>query len=208
MNYNNANMMQHFQQIYGHLNSQHEKVSQLEERIQQLQNQINNLKENQTTSNIEKIEYKFDQLKVERLEGTLNIGITPNNNGGGSPIEDFSINQHDLNVPPNNQGESKFFEDIREEIHKYLDEDCYKDIEFIEKQNNYQIDNNYRQYIIEDIRKQVDNRVRHYLSQMNLNKLNQNDLERTKEIAINKMKEDIHKTYDEFVKQLPRKENQ
>ncbi|WP_280771968.1 spore germination protein GerPC [Salipaludibacillus daqingensis] len=206
MNYNHSNMMQHFHQIYGHLNTQHERVSQLEETIHQLQNEINRLKEKQT-SNIEKIEYKFDQLKVEKLEGTLNIGITPNN-GGESSVEDFSVNQHDLNIPRNQQQESAFFEEIQEQIHEYLNEECYRDIRFIENQNNYQIDNHYRQYIMEDIRKQVDNRVRYYLSQLDLNNLKQEELVKMKEMAIRKIKEDVHKTYEEFLKQLPRKENE
>ena len=34
------------------------------------------------------LEYKFDQLKVETLEGTLNIGLNPSDLQG---IEDFSI---------------------------------------------------------------------------------------------------------------------
>lgn len=198
-------MMQHLHQMYQQLNIQNKKMSQLEATIQQLQNEVNSLKERQT-SNIEKIEYKFDQLKVERLEGTLNIGITPNN-AGGSSVEDFSVNQHDLNVPPINQYEAKFFEDIQEQIHEYLHGECYRDIDLIEKQNNYQIDSHYRQYIIEDIRKQVDNRLRYYLNQMNLNNSSQDELVKIKDMALTKMKEDIHKTYEEFVRQLPRKES-
>ena len=34
------------------------------------------------------MEYKFDQLKVETLEGTLNIGLNPSDLQG---IEDFSV---------------------------------------------------------------------------------------------------------------------
>ncbi|WP_416148231.1 spore germination protein GerPC [Salipaludibacillus sp. HK11] len=207
MNYNNPNMAQHIQQLYGHLNAQNEKIGKLEANIQQLQNQINSLKEEKQTSTIEKIEYKFDQLKVEKLEGTLNIGITPNN-GSGSSIEDFAVNNQGLNSPQSNQQNSQVFEGIQERVHEYLNEECYQDIAYIEQQNNYQIDNQYRQYIIEDIRKQVDNRIRHYLSQINLNGLNSDDLLKTQEMATRKMKEDIHKTYEEFIRQLPRKENE
>ena len=34
------------------------------------------------------MEYKFDQLKVETLEGTLNIGLNPSDL---QAIEDFSV---------------------------------------------------------------------------------------------------------------------
>jgi spore germination protein PC len=205
MDYYNIDIMQQFQQLYWYLNSQNERICQLETTIHQLQTEINSLKENQT-SNIEKIEYKFDQLKVERLEGTLNIGITPHN-GGGS-IEDFSINQQGLHVPPVNQQDSEGFENIQRQIYEYLNGDCYHEFSSIEHQNNYSLDNQYRQHIIEDIRKQIDNRIRHYLSQINMNNLSQDDLERVNEMTINKVKEDIHKTYDEFLKHLPRKENE
>ena len=37
---------------------------------------MNSLKEAPSTK-IDRIEYKFDQLKIETLEGTLNIGLNP-----------------------------------------------------------------------------------------------------------------------------------
>ena len=203
MNYHNTDMMQQIQQLYWYLNAQQEKISQLEAKIQHLEKDLNTLRENET-SKIERIEYKFDQLKVERLEGTLNIGITPNNDG--SSIEDFSVNQHGLNVPPPQQ-DSELFGQIREHIHQYLNGDL-QDFVSIENQNNYPVDHHYRQHIIEDIRKQIDNRIDYYLNQVDVNNLNQADLRRIHEMTINKVKEDIRNTYEGFIRHLPRKENE
>ncbi|WP_017470578.1 spore germination protein GerPC [Amphibacillus jilinensis] len=55
-------------------------IEQLQHRLTELEKQI----DSQSGTRIEKIEYKFDQLKIERLEGTLQIGITPDE------IESFS----------------------------------------------------------------------------------------------------------------------
>ncbi|WP_227936822.1 spore germination protein GerPC [Alkalihalobacillus deserti] len=206
MYYNNSDLTQNLQQIYSYLNSQHERINYLETLIQQLQNEINSLNKN-PTSNIERIEYKFDQLKVERLEGTLNIGITPQN--GENSIDDFAVNQHELNVPPAAEQQSNLFENVKRHIHNYLNGECYQVFNSIEQQNNYFLDSHYRQYIIQDIRGQIDHRIHYYLSQFNqdTNHVDQGNIEQFEALTINKVKEDIHKTYDEFIKHLPKKES-
>jgi spore germination protein PC len=203
--YNNLDTYQNLQQFYHYLNVQQEKINHLERAIEQLQNEVNKLKKDKT-SNIEKIEYKFDQLKVERLEGTLNIGITPQN--GESSIEDFTVKQNELNVPnANQQQQQQIYETIQQRVHDYLSSECYQDIVTIENQHNHQLDHQYRQYIIDDIRRQIDQRIQYYISQLNVNNLNKEQLAEVKEMTTNKVKEDIHKTYVEFIKNLPRKEN-
>ncbi|WP_332692664.1 spore germination protein GerPC [Halalkalibacter lacteus] len=203
MYYNNSDPAQNLQQIYGYIHSQHQRITQLESVIQQLQNEMNTLKR-EKISNIEKIEYKFDQLKVERLEGTLNIGITPQN--GENSIEDFAVNQKELQVPQVNKQQPMINETVQRRVHDYLNGACLQDIESIEMQHNYQLDSHYRQYIIEDIRRQVDHRINHYVSQINTNTLEQEQVAEVEEMTFNKVREDILKTYGEFVRNLPRKE--
>ncbi|MFC0557688.1 spore germination protein GerPC [Halalkalibacter alkalisediminis] len=206
MYYNNVDMTQNLQYIYSYLNSQQERINYLEATIQQLQNEMNALKQN-PASNIERIEYKFDQLKVERLEGTLNIGITPQN--GGNSIEDFTVAQQELNVPQATAQPSDLFKNVRSQIHHYLNGECYQVFNTIEQQNHYFLDNHYRQYIIQDIKGQIDSRIQYYLTQLNQdnNLNNQGNTEQLETMTINKVKEDIHKTYDEFIKHLPQKES-
>lgn len=205
MYYNQTDLAQNLQHIYNYLNSQQERINHLEATVQHLQNEMNSIKQN-PASNIEKIEYKFDQLKVERLEGTLNIGITPQN--GENAIEDFAVTQHEMNVPAPPSHPSTLFENVKRHIHQYLNGECYQVFHSIEQQNNYYLDNHYRQYIIEDIRAQIDNRIQYYISQINQNPNNQDlgNPEQLETVTLNKVKEDIHKTYDEFIKHLPEKE--
>jgi len=54
---------------------------------------------------LEKIEYKFDQLKVETLEGTLSIGLSPT-----------ELAKHDVEIPGYDTGES-VYDQTRQFIH-------------------------------------------------------------------------------------------
>jgi spore germination protein PC len=73
-----------------------------EQRIQTLENALKKMKEDIKQVNekkaihVDKIEYKFDQLKVETLEGTLNIGLNPSELSG---IEDFAVQNQSLTTP-------------------------------------------------------------------------------------------------------------
>ncbi|MGJ9383423.1 spore germination protein GerPC [Salipaludibacillus sp. CF4.18] len=205
MYYNNPDVLQQIQQLYWHLNSQYERITKLEADNEQLKNEMATLKDNHV-SRVERIDYKFDQLKIERLEGTLNIGLSPSH-GQGS-IDDFSVNQQDLNVPPVTQQNSEFYRTIQEQVQEYLNEESYRDLELIENQYNKPLNSNYRQYIIEDIKKQIDSRIHHYLSKTDLKSLSPEESERLKNMTISKVKEDIHNTCEEFVRHLPRRENE
>ncbi|KIL76293.1 spore germination protein GerPC [Pseudobacillus badius] len=195
-------IIHHLQTMYERVKSQQQTIMQLQETVQTLQQEVQSLKQNQS-SNIERIEYKFDQLKVERLEGTLNIGITPNT--GKGTIEDFSIEQNDVTVPVMNpQQRLLLFGNIQRQIHDYLNGHCYPDFHAIEQQKNQVITPDYRQYIIEDIRKQIDSRIHYYLNQLNMSQIEEEQLAEVEGRMIHRVKEDIHKTYDEFIAQLPK----
>ncbi|WJH34793.1 spore germination protein GerPC [Paenibacillus sp. CC-CFT747] len=78
-------------QIKGHLEWQSRKLLEVEARLAKLESSVASLQDKPQTR-IDKIDYHFDQLKVERLDGTLNIGITPGKDGADS-IEEFAVNQ-------------------------------------------------------------------------------------------------------------------
>ncbi|GIP38120.1 hypothetical protein J31TS4_14000 [Paenibacillus sp. J31TS4] len=77
------------QDLYGALAMQRDQLASLSARLEELQASVDALGDRKQTV-IEKIEYTFDQLKVETLEGTLNIGITP---GGVGAIEEWAVQQ-------------------------------------------------------------------------------------------------------------------
>ncbi|MCD1258694.1 hypothetical protein B5M42_007585 [Paenibacillus athensensis] len=77
-----------FQQLYAFLGAQQRRIEQLEKQVGQLQGELAAVQK-QKTIQIDRIEYKFDQLKVEKLEGTLSIGINP---GALEDIADATVN--------------------------------------------------------------------------------------------------------------------
>jgi spore germination protein PC len=82
------------QELYAHLNWQTEQINQLQKQTDKLQTEVELLKKQKHIS-VEKIEYKFDQLKVETLHGTLHIGVTPNME---KTIEEAAVNGKELSV--------------------------------------------------------------------------------------------------------------
>src|SRR5690625_980139 len=69
-------VLQYVNELYQSINEQDLRIKQMEQSIEKLLTQIEELK-NKESTHIEKIEYKFDQLKVETVEGTLHIGVLP-----------------------------------------------------------------------------------------------------------------------------------
>lgn len=155
----------------------HQRIQQLEEMIRQLQaktdsfenmitslqNELSQLKSSPQTS----IEYKFDQLKIETLEGTLNIGLTPGGNGFEN-IEDLGVNggnfkvnqqQQDTEAPYTNE----MYNWINQGVDHYLNNDVFNDIKKVERQTQYRLNESQLKLVVEDIKKQMGLRLPHYM---------------------------------------------
>ncbi len=72
----NQDIYTYLHQLQQALQAQQATILNLEDQVRQLQEELNELK-SRPSSSIGKVEYKFDQLKVENLNGTLNIGLNP-----------------------------------------------------------------------------------------------------------------------------------
>ncbi|BAH44782.1 probable spore germination protein [Brevibacillus brevis NBRC 100599] len=197
-------MMQYIQQLHDYIQSQNKKIEHMRQMLEQLQQDVNDLKERQIPSVI-KNEYKFDLLKVERLEGTLNIGLNPKGNDSG--IGDFSINQS-MDIPDPPQTSAPLFDRVQNEIYQYLEGDAYLVLEKIETECNYPLDQNYRAFILDDIKKQIDQRIKHYLNDLPTDELEPEQHDIFVQTIVQKVKRDIDKTCETFVKNLPREVNE
>ena len=150
------------QQLFHHLNWQSQKLLQLEQSMQSILGDLTDLKK-PSAPTVDKIEYNFDQLKIEKLEGTLNIGITP---GQGKSIEDLSIEGQTLGERSNEvKQESLYFTRIQKNINAYLDMEVPSELQNLSKQYNLVLDYEKHRFIIEDLRKQIDERIRYYNSE-------------------------------------------
>lgn len=147
------------------IQSLQERLHETEQRIQTLEGDLAQLK-NDTKMNVGTIEYKFDQLKIERLEGTLNIGLTPKSGEGlFDDLNDLSIGdqpfQMDKGATMNasNGTMNPITETVTQRVEGYLQTDLVNDIKQMERKFDFPLDDNYRIFIIDDIRKQIPYRV-------------------------------------------------
>lgn len=194
----------YIQYILQCIEAQQSRIDYLETAVEKLEDELANLRNN-SAGRPERIEYKFDQLKVERLEGTLNIGITPTGGIEPNSIEDFTIKNNNVQTPEIEENHPQLYENIINIVYDYLNKDCYSVMKTLEKHYNYELDIPYRNFIVEDIRKQIDHRIKYYLKDVKVSELNDEALKNIETTTINYLKNDINRTMEEFIKHLPQK---
>lgn len=167
----------YIQQLLETMQRQEQRIQRLEETVAQLSNELEELK-TKPSINVEKIEYKFDQLKVETLEGTLNIGLNPSDLQG---IDNMEINPSGENatkpagIPPTGTGHGHGLDhvdpkgmfrntlEIEEEIFARLETELPQLITNAEARVNKKLEENYFDFIKDDIKMQIPGRVQHHL---------------------------------------------
>lgn len=217
--YNCQEWAAYLQQLHGLVQTQNQRIRQLEQVIRQLQNEkiprlensimqaqseISELKQKPATT-IERIEYKFDQLKVETLEGTLNIGLAPGGNGSDL-IDDFSVGQNGMQSPAQAKQPipAQVPQAIESEVRQYLDESGQDLISRHQEELGQAVDDHYRQYMIDDIKKQLNQRVYYYLNQIPPSEfIGTANVESLMETTVNKIKNDIDQAILAFIKNIP-----
>ncbi|HAM79874.1 MAG TPA: hypothetical protein DCO80_03580 [Ornithinibacillus sp.] len=147
---NNYNYVYELQQIAANQNQQ---IKLLEERINELEKQI---QANSGTS-IDRIEYHFDQLKIERLEGTLHIGLSPQE----------LANIDDLNIPnPTVQNNPTlpaiYQQSLIPNLYGFVNEQGPAIIQRLSKQYNKPVDKRLEGDMIHDMLGQIPDRVKFY----------------------------------------------
>ncbi|MUT66716.1 spore germination protein GerPC [Paenibacillus sp. NEAU-GSW1] len=147
------------------LQRQEAQILSLEQRLAAVCEQLKQL-ENKPTYNIENLQYHFDQLKVEKLEGTLNIGMTPpGDNSLHDDIEQLAV--PNVNAYP--KADSSItppdapFAEVRAKLDRYLEADAPQKLMQYEKEVGLPLDPYHRRMIINDIRKQLPTRIQYYM---------------------------------------------
>lgn len=203
MSYYNHDTYEYLQEIHRYIEYLNHKTSKLEEQILSLKKEIEEIKNTPKTT-IEKIEYKFDQLKVETLEGTLNIGISPN---GNDVIEDYTVNNkaNENSLINNESSHENMLDQIQMEINQFFENQYFPEIEQIEKKYDTQLGEENHRLIIEDIRKQLDDRIQFYMNQLSLVDKDQDSIGQKKEVT-EKVLHDVRMAIDQYIAQFSKKE--
>ncbi|WP_017754545.1 spore germination protein GerPC [Calidifontibacillus oryziterrae] len=171
--------------------------------ILSLQKQINEVNEKPTTT-IEKIEYKFDQLKIETLEGTLNIGLAPNGMTDPETFENFAIDQPSPSIMPILQNHPELYPAIRNDLDQFMKEQCPSIIDELADKHQLRLDGSQQTFIIQDIERQLDGRIKHYLSKFIHQEKRMDYLEELKIQVVGAVQKDIEKAIEAFINHLPK----
>ncbi|WP_026566095.1 spore germination protein GerPC [Bacillus sp. UNC41MFS5] len=151
---------QYLQWLQMCIQAQEKRILSLESTLQKMQAEIKQLYEKQAI-HVDKIEYKFDQLKVETLEGTLNIGLNPSELAG---IEDFAVQNQSLSTPMSPKDQMQRSMKIEEAIYRYLESDLPPIVEATQRELNVLPNDEYLAFIKQDIIKQLPSRIEHHLN--------------------------------------------
>lgn len=151
------------------LKEQQEQLAALEATVAALCEQVKQL-EARPTYNIESIEYHFDQLKVEKLDGTLNIGMTTPGMGddqGPGNIDQLSVPKQQFfpSAGPSIPAPTPAYNDVFSGMTRYLETEAPQRLQAYENELCIPLDPFHRRIIIEDIRKQVPTRIQYYMQQ-------------------------------------------
>lgn len=175
------------------LQTQEHRISALEQTIQKLQAEMKQLKE-KPNIRVDKIEYKFDQLKVETLDGTLNIGLNPTDLAN---IEDFAVQNKTLNTPIPPKAHMQRSMKIEESIYQYLETELPALFKEIQNQLNVRLDDSYLDFIKQDIMKQLPARINYHVQSTDESE------QSTEESIIELLKQEIRKGILIFINHLP-----
>jgi spore germination protein PC len=151
---------QYLQWLQMCIQTQEQRILTLENALQKIKEEMKQLNEKQSI-HVDKIEYKFDQLKVETLEGTLNIGLNPSELSG---IEDFAVQNQSLTTPLSPKHQMQRSMKIEEAIYRYLETDLPQLVENAQRELTIQPNDEYSSFIKQDIIKQLPIRIEHHLT--------------------------------------------
>ncbi|MDQ6596501.1 spore gernimation protein [Bacillus salipaludis] len=192
-------LYQYLQWLLSNIQTQEKRIAALEQALQKMQNDLKQIGE-KPTIHVDTIEYKFDQLKVETLEGTLSIGLNPNDLSG---IEDFAIQGQSLNTPISPKDQMQRSMKIEEAIYRYLEIDLPQIIEDTEKQLRLQPNESYLAFIKQDIIKQLPNRIEYHLKSIPVNEQSEENKTLVENRIIELLKQEIHNGVYTFFNNLP-----
>ncbi|WP_253701334.1 spore germination protein GerPC [Bacillus sp. FJAT-29814] len=189
---------QYLQWLQSYIQSQEQRIASLEKMVGSMRNELKQLREKQAI-HVDRIEYKFDQLKVETLEGTLTIGLNPNDMAG---IEDFAVQNQTLKTPLSPNAQMKRTIKIEEAIYQYLETELPQILEETQARLAIPTNESYLSFIKDDIIKQLPNRIDFHLKsfQQQNHSLDPNSVDKQ---IIELIKQEIRNGVSIFLSHLP-----
>ncbi|KKO51346.1 spore germination protein GerPC [Paenibacillus sp. DMB20] len=181
------------QQLFCELRAQSMRLEQIENHLKELRREVERLM-NQNQTNIEHIDYHFELLKIEKLEGTLNIGLTPNE---GKNLEEITVNGQMIGPLPAQY--SHLYNDIQQPVIHYLQNEVPNQFYRAAKERNINLNKHQVQLAIQDLQKQTDHRIYAYLEQSTAISEEQRNNEEISRSIISQVIQDINAAVKQYI---------
>lgn len=167
-----------------------QKLRELEDQVEALQKQLNDTLKTPEVH----YHYSFDQLKIERLEGTLNIGMPSQSDA--SSLDDFTVEDQSIHAPSASGGPlpaTPLNRIIENELIQYTEQ-----ILTARKQSDewVMMPHDMEQLIINDIKQQLPERIAYYMKRAANGAMSEEDAKAT---ALQACKKDIDKALKLFL---------
>ncbi|MFE4349221.1 spore germination protein GerPC [Peribacillus butanolivorans] len=179
-------------QMQRFLEAQDKRIMKLEHELKRLTDELAELKK-KPPIHVDKIEYKFDQLKVESLDGTLNIGLNPNDL---SNIDEFAVNNQAVQPAP------YLFpgrEIVAQEIYNEILSDLENMISDTEGQLKISLEPAYHDFMRQDVERQLHQRINMYFDNLTFPERAPQQRDNVKEKIREKVKSDIQAALIQFI---------
>ncbi|WP_062352135.1 spore germination protein GerPC [Bacillus kwashiorkori] len=163
------------------------KLAEIEKSITKFKQSIEAVK-NKPPVHIERIDYHFDQLKIERLEGTLNIGLNPQDI---EALDEFAIGEH---IPAQPSLFPHLVARLESELQEYVQSKVPTIVEETKRQFNIELDESYTELIKQDIMKQLPGRIQFYIQRKQTTKEN-----RSEEVLIDEILSSIQQDIEQAI---------
>ncbi len=141
------------------LSQAEQKVNRLSERLDQAERLLEEIKNRAPMH----VEYHFDQLKVNELKGTLNVGLSPQGAQGIDSLE-TPQNQWTQTGPAAAGTESadRPFSELTQQMETYVDQEAPAILSGLEQQFGVMLDEAHRLRLLADVKGQLKERVHYY----------------------------------------------
>ena len=198
----NRDIYSYLQKMHIFIEAQEKRIRLLESKIEALEKQAKDLK-TRPPIHVDRIEYKFDQLKVESLDGTLNIGLNP---ADLQNIEDFAINNKGAEAPFHPKLHFQRTIEIEDRMSQFLENELNNLIQETAQTLNIPINDTHYAFIKEDIIKQLPVRIEYHLKQLQSDSSSrekiepENIVDQIQKKIINEIKNGVHT----FISNLPK----
>lgn len=193
----------YIRQLHQFIEAQQMRIHKLEKTMGDLKQEVEKLQKRPAV-HVEKVEYHFDQLKVDTLDGVLNIGLSPNDPGN---LENLEINEHGKfkKTPLTPMRKMEATMRLEESLYQFLDADLPAVFKEWEDKNGRKVHEEMRIFIKEDIKKQLPDRINDYLQRLAAEKrTGEDELQSLLDEVEKRLKEDIKRAVMTFLDNLPK----